>query len=106
LAFRSAGEADAERRLQNFNGRTRDEPLDESLLFRLDHARAKIAEWINDCNHRRSHSALSDRSQARYAANLLATCDRAHNPGELHRSHVAPPALNGAKSAEAPVAAG
>jgi transposase InsO family protein len=90
---------------KSFNGRMRDELLNKSLFFGLDHARMKIAEWINDYNQRRPHSALGYRNPAAYAANLLATCDRLRNPDQL-RSHVAPPAPYGVKPAEALIAAG
>jgi transposase InsO family protein len=46
---------------ESFNGRMRDELLNESLFFGLDHARTKIADWINDYNQRRPHSALGYR---------------------------------------------
>ena len=31
---------------ESFNGRMRDELLDESLFLGLDHARSRIANWI------------------------------------------------------------
>ena len=37
---------------ESFNGRMRDELLNESLFFGLDHARAKITDWIDDYNQR------------------------------------------------------
>ncbi|MDB5395040.1 MAG: transposase, family [Rhodospirillales bacterium] len=36
-----------------FNGRTRDELLNESLFFGLDHARQKLTTWMTDYNTRR-----------------------------------------------------
>jgi putative transposase len=84
----------------------RDELLNESLFFGLDHARTKITDWINDYKQRGPHSALRYRTPAAYAANLPATCDRLRNPDQLRRSHVAPPAPNGVKLAEALIAAG
>jgi hypothetical protein len=68
---------------ESFNGRMRDEFLNESLFFGLDHARTKIAEWIDDYNQRRPHSALGYRTPAAYAANLPATCDRLRNPDHM-----------------------
>lgn len=38
---------------ESFNGRMRDELLNESLFFGLDHARAKIAVWTDDYNRSR-----------------------------------------------------
>jgi putative transposase len=43
---------------ESFNGRMRDELLNDSLFLGLDHARAKITNWVDDYNHRRPHSAL------------------------------------------------
>ena len=91
---------------ESFNGRMRDELLNESLFFGLDHARTKITDWVNDYNQRRPHSALGYQTPAAYAANLPATCDRLRNPDQLRRSHVAPPAPNGVKPAGTLIAAG
>jgi putative transposase len=91
---------------ESFNGRMRDELLNETLFFGLDHARTKITHWISDYNQRRPHSALGYRTPAAYAANLPATCDRLRNPDQLHRSHVAPPAPNGVQPAETLIAVG
>jgi putative transposase len=75
-----------------FNGRMRDEFINESLFLGLDHARTKIAAWVDDYNEQRPHSALGYLTPADYAANLPATCDRLRNPDQLRRSTVAPPA--------------
>jgi putative transposase len=83
-----------------------DELLNESLFLDLDHARSRIANWIDDYNQRRPHSALGYLTPAAYAANLSATSDRLRNPDQLSRSHVAPSAPHGVKPAEALVAAG
>jgi Integrase core domain len=91
---------------ESFNGRMRDEPLNESLFLGLDHARTKITNWVDDYNQRRPHSALGYLTPAAYAANLSATRDRLRNPDQLRRSHVAPPAPNGVNNAEALIAAG
>jgi transposase InsO family protein len=91
---------------ESFNGRMRDELLNESLFFSLDHARTKIADWAGDYNGQRPHSALGYLTPAAYAANLTATCDRLRNPDQLRRSHVAPPAPDGVTSAETLIAAG
>ena len=90
---------------ESFNGRMRDELLNESLFLGLDHARTKITNWIDDYNQRRPHSALGYLTPAAYAANLSATCDRLRNPDRLRRSHVAPPAPNGVNHVEALIAA-
>jgi putative transposase len=91
---------------ESFNGKMGDELLNETLFFGLDHARAKIAGWVDDYNHQRPHSALGYLTPAAYAANFTATCDRLRNPDQLRRSHVAHPAPTGVTFAEALIAAG
>ncbi len=41
-----------------FNGRMRDELLNETIFYDLDHARSVIARWVAGYNQRRPHSAL------------------------------------------------
>ena len=91
---------------ESFNGRMRDELLNESLFLDLDHARSRIANWIDHYNQRPPHSALGYLTPAAYAANLSATRDRLRNPDPLRRSHVAPLAPNGVNLAEALIAFG
>jgi putative transposase len=73
---------------ESFNGRMRDELLNETLFFGLEHARPAIADWTADFNERRPHSALRYLTPA-FAANLTATGDRLRNPDQLRRSPVA-----------------
>ena len=68
---------------ESFNGRMRDELLNESLFLGLDHARTKITNWVDDYNQRRPHSALGYLTPAAYAANLSATRDRLRNPDHM-----------------------
>ena len=92
---------------ESFNGRMRDELLNETLFFGLDHAQTTIAEWADDYNEKRPHSALGYITPAAYAANLTVTDDRLRNPDQLRRSSVAHPAPYGVSlTAEALVAAG
>ena len=90
----------------SFNGRMRDELLNETLFLGLDHARTRIADWADDYNGRRPHSALGYLTPVAYAANLTATFDRLRNPDQLRRSHVAHPAPNGVTFAKTLIAAG
>ena len=76
-----------------FNGRMRDELLNETLFFGLDHARSAVARWVADYNHTRPHSALGYQAPATYAAQLTAMGDRLRAPNPLRRSPIAPPAL-------------
>lgn len=92
--------------VESFNGRMRDELLNETLFFDLDDARAKIANWIADYNLQRPHSSLKYLTPAAYAAHLTATDDRLRNPDQLHRSPVAPPAPLGVQNPETLTAAG
>jgi putative transposase len=59
--------------VESFNGRMRDELLNESLFFGLDHARQKLAAWAEDYNTRRPHSSIGYQTPAAYAAHLNAT---------------------------------
>ncbi|MGY4431194.1 transposase InsO family protein [Bradyrhizobium sp. F1.13.1] len=61
----------------------RDQLLNESLFFGLDHARAKIADWSATTTANGPHSSLGYLTPAAYAAYLTATCDRLRNPDQL-----------------------
>jgi putative transposase len=56
--------------VESFNGRMRDELLNETLFHGLDHARAAICEWVEDYNTGRPHSSLGYATPAAYAAEL------------------------------------
>lgn len=75
-----------------FNGRMRDELLNESLFYDLDHARCANARWAAVYNQERPHSALGYLSAAAYAAYFTATGEL-RNPDALRRSPVVPSAL-------------
>jgi transposase InsO family protein len=92
--------------VESFNGRMRDELLNETLFFDLDDARTKITNWVADYNHQRPHSSLKYLTRAAYAAHLTATDDRLRNPDQLRRSSVAPPAPLGVQNSETLTAAG
>ncbi|MFZ4109260.1 MAG: IS3 family transposase, partial [Polymorphobacter sp.] len=55
---------------ESFNGRMRDELLNETLFMSLDHARTAIAAWAEDYNEERPHSALGYETPAAFAAEL------------------------------------
>lgn len=78
--------------VESFNSRLRDELLNETLFFSLDHARKAILRWAADFNHRHPHSALGYLTPVAYAVDLTATNDRLYNPDQLRRLFVAPPA--------------
>jgi len=56
--------------VESFNGRMRDELLNETLFHGLSHAHSAIARWVADYNTERPHSALGYQTPAAFAANL------------------------------------
>lgn len=56
--------------VESFNGRMRDELLNETLFLSLAHARVEIAAWVEDYNRERPHSSLGYETPAAYAAEL------------------------------------
>jgi putative transposase len=75
-----------------FNGRMRDELLNETLFFGLGHARAAVARWVADYNQRRPHSAIGYATPVVYAAQLTAMGDRLRVTEALRQSPIAPSA--------------
>jgi len=53
--------------IESFNGRLRDELLNETLFVSLAHARSALADWKDDYNTVRPHSGLRNLSPADYA---------------------------------------
>ena len=76
-----------------FNGRMRDELLNETIFYDLHHAREALARWTAAYNQTRPHSALGYLTPADFARTFTATADRLRNPDQLRRSAVAPSAL-------------
>ena len=56
--------------VESFNGRMRDELLNETLFMSISHAREKITAWIDDYNGKRPHSSLGYATPAAFAARL------------------------------------
>lgn len=56
--------------IESFNGRMRDELLNESLFVDLDQARQLIGAWTADYNTARPHSSLGYKTPAAYAGTL------------------------------------
>ncbi len=107
MALHRSRQADAKRLCRSFNGRMRDELLNESLFFGLDHARSAIADWVKDFNTARPHSSLSYRTTAAYAEILAATGSSAAQVEGSAPPPVAHPAPHGVtETAEALIAAG
>jgi transposase InsO family protein len=58
--------------VESFNGRMRDELLNETLFLDLDQARQLIGAWVADYNTARPHSSLGYKTPAAYAHHLTA----------------------------------
>jgi transposase InsO family protein len=58
--------------IESFNGRMRDELLNETLFVDLDQARQLISDWAADYNTARPHSSLGYKTPAAYAGTLTA----------------------------------
>ena len=55
---------------ESFQGRMRDECLNEHLFFSMNHARAVIGGWVHDHNTARPHSSLGYLTPAAFAATM------------------------------------
>jgi transposase InsO family protein len=88
--------------VQSFNGRMRDELLNESLFFGLDHARELIASWVEDYNTARPHSSLGYQTPKALSSALRTARDHhaAQRTGST-RWPLAPFAPHGVSPAEA-----
>ena len=81
--------------IESFNGKLRDELLNETIFVTLDHARLELAEWKDDYNRVRPHSAIGNITPFEYAlrndpgSNGPGRCASggAPRPGPLH--HIA-----------------
>jgi transposase InsO family protein len=92
--------------VESFNGRMRDELLNESLFLGLADARCAIAAWVADYNNARPHSSLNYRTPAAFAAHLTATGPRAALADGSALGPVAQPAPKGVSTAETLIATG
>ncbi|WP_138141362.1 MULTISPECIES: IS3 family transposase [Brevundimonas] len=92
--------------VESFNGRMRDELLNESLFFGLDHARQKVAAWALDYNTRRPHSSIGYLTPEAFAASLTATGRPAAQDESCAVRPVAHPTLRGVTNPRTLVAAG
>lgn len=63
----AAGKPQQNAFVESFNGRLRDELLNETLFTSLDHAREALADWKDDYNTVRPHSAIGNVPPAIYA---------------------------------------
>jgi putative transposase len=70
--------------VESFNGRLRDELLNETLFRSLPHARAVLDTWRRDYNAARPHSSLGWQTPLAFAASRLGSC--AQRDSALSRS--------------------
>jgi putative transposase len=88
--------------IESFNGRMRDELLNESLFFGLDHARELIVSWVEDYNTARPHSSLGYRTPEAFSHALRTARDHHAAPRTgSARWPLAPVAPHGVSPAEA-----
>jgi putative transposase len=65
--------------VESFNGRLRDELLNETLFHSLSHARELLAEWRDDYNDCRPHTSLNGLTPNEFATRS----DKDHNQNGL-----------------------
>ena len=93
--------------VESFNGRMRDEFLNETLFRNLAHARDLIAAWVTDYNTERPHSALGYQTPAGFALHLTTAIARpAARDESSARRAIAQPTPKGVNQLPAPIAAG
>jgi putative transposase len=71
--------------VESFNGRLRDELLNETLFSSIAHARVTLAEWRADYNPNRPHSRLGWMTSLAYPAPLVPATERAAAHEEASR---------------------
>ncbi len=92
---------------ESFNGRLRDELLNETLFRSLPHARAILEDWRRDYNEQRPHSKLGWMTPRDYARAISGnTGDRAAQPGGSARTPLATPINTGSDQPRTLVMAG
>ena len=77
-----------------FNGRMRDELLNETIFYDLDHVRSTLARWTAVYNQKRPHSALGYLTPAEFAGAFTATGDRLRPAAPITRCSAGAPAPN------------
>lgn len=66
LDFIRPGKPNENAYIESFNGKFRDECLNENLFVTLEHARKLIEDWRIDYNEERPHSSLEDMTPAEF----------------------------------------
>ena len=92
---------------ESFNGRLRDELLNETLFRSLPQARLVLEDWRRDYNERRPHSKLGWLTPQDYARAISGkTGDRAAQPGGSARTPLATPINTGSDQPRTLIMAG
>jgi putative transposase len=89
-----------------FNGRIRDELLNGTLFFGIDHARDAVAHWTHTCNSERPRSTPGYLAPADFATQLTAMGDQLRAPEPLRRSLICPSAQTRQIQPPTPISAG
>ena len=76
LSFIRPGKPNDNAYIESFNGKFRDECLNEHWFLTLAHARQVIEAWRVEYNTERTHSSLGDVTPHEYAAQAVAGCHR------------------------------
>jgi len=93
--------------VESFNGRMRDELLNETMFRNLAHARIVIRDWAHDYNTNRPHSALGYETPEAFASRLILATDCHAAPHENSAlQSVAKHAPNGVSTRKALVQVG
>lgn len=80
LAFIRPGKPVDNAYIESFNGRFRDECLNEHWFFTLDHARVVIETWCREYNEQRPHSSLGYLTPRQFAKQA--------DEKQIHQNHV------------------
>jgi putative transposase len=86
--------------VESFNGRLRDELLNETLFSSIAHARVTLAEWRADYNPNRPHSRLGWMTPLAYPALLSRQRSEPLRTGKLRASPRCTSSPNGFNSTE------
>ena len=93
--------------VESFNGRMRDELLNETMFHTMAHARVVIRAWAADYNEERPHSALGYQTPKAFAGRLTTATGSSAAPEESSAQQpVAQPAPHGVSTQRTQVPAG
>ena len=82
--------------VESFNGRMRDELLNETMFRNLAHARIVFRDWAHDYNTTRPHSALGYETPEAFAKHLISATDCHATP---HETSARQPVVNSTTNA-------